>query len=254
MSNQTSVIALNKFWLRPWLAAAVLCGSLVSIGLVWATSRGGGIGLDFAVFWRAARTTNVYSPNPFDPFVYPPTTLLWLKPLCWLSFWPAFILWSLVSLVAYMAAARKWLLLGSPVVIQCLVFGQTSMILAAGILVAARSEGVVMGVILGLVFSLKPQLLVTAPLVLLLRRQWRSLSGFLIGAVVSVAFSVILFGPHVWLEWAGSIPAFRRVLESRDLWWVMITPYSVGMRLGVSPWPFLLMGCCVAHFAQKAIR
>jgi hypothetical protein len=233
---------------NPWLALGLLAGGIVSSVLIGAAiyGRGRGLGLDFNVFWRAGHTPldHIYDANPFDPFIYPPPALFWVRPIGQLPFWPALLLWWAISLSAYGYAARSgtWLLFASPVVVQCLIFGQTSLLLAAVALMAARSTGAIRGALLGAVFSTKPQLVILAPLVLLSRKDWAGLSGLVAIGVFELAASVIVFGVDAWIDWFNALEPFKRTVEGQDLWGVMITPYAYAMRLGISPWPFFAAG------------
>lgn len=239
---------------NPLLAIAVVCGVFTSLVLIGAAiyGRGHGLGLDFNVFWRAGHTPlgQIYAPNPFDPFIYPPPSLLWVLPIGQLPFWPALLLWWALSLSTYGYAARSntWLLFASPIVIQCLIFGQTSLVLAAVALVAARREGWKRGALLGLVFSTKPQLVLLAPLVLVARKDWRGLGGLVAVGVAEVAISAILFGPHIWVDWFNALAPFRATVERNDLWGVMITPFAYAMRAGINPWPVFVIGVALALF------
>jgi len=221
--------------------------------------RGRGLGLDFNVFWRAGHTPlpHVYDANPFDPFIYPPPSLFWVRPIGQLPFWPALLLWWALSLSAYGYAARSntWLLFASPVVIQCLIFGQTSLLLAAVALMAARCTGAARGALLGAIFSTKPQLVILAPLVLLARRDWAGLAGLVAAGIAELALSIVVFGTGAWLAWVNALVPFRRTVEGVDLWGVMITPFAYAMRLGINPWPVFGVGVLFALFtAVKSKR
>jgi hypothetical protein len=240
---------------NPWLALALIAGGIVSAVLIGAAiyGRGRGLGLDFNVFWRAGHTPlrHIYDANPFDPFIYPPPSLFWVRPIGQLPFWPALLLWWVLSLSAYgyAAQAKTWLLFASPVVVQCLIFGQTSLLLAAVALMAARNTGVARGALLGAIFSTKPQLVILAPLVLLARHDWKGLSGLIAVGLFEVAISVLVFGPSAWIDWANALEPFRRTVEGQDLWGVMITPFAYAMRLGINPWPIFAAGGLFAIFA-----
>ncbi len=242
----------SAFLKSPWLLFAVICGVIVSFGLIVATASN--FGHDFRVFWQASRATNVYTADPFGPFVYPPTALVWIKPLALLPFWPAFALWSVMSLAAFMTVARKWLLLLSPVVVQCLVYGQTSLLIGALILYAANRPSWARGALLGLALTLKPQVVFLAPLVLFARKDWDALCGLVGGVALSVAVSVALFGFRPWSDWIAALPLFGDDLAARNLWWVTITPYGTAMRFGLNPYPFWIAGVVLALVAAWRSR
>jgi hypothetical protein len=231
------------------MVLALVCAAIVSAALVFATVYGHGVAADFGALWRAARTDRPYAPDDFAPFAYPPPALLWIKPFGLLPFWPAAVLWSVLSLCCYVAVTRRPLLAVSPAAVQCLLFGQTSMLVAALIL-SPRMRGFLIGVAM----TLKPQLLFLAPLVFAVRSDWRTLASMACGAALSVAASVLLFGVHSWTDWLGALPHFGNVVAERNLWWVTITPYGTAMRFGLNPWPFWAAGAAVALYAAVRSR
>jgi hypothetical protein len=164
--------------------------------------------------------------------------------------WPAFVLWSLASLGLFLWAAKipnRLLLLLSPALVQYIVFGQTSLLVGALILVA--SEGSVMGGLFGIAFTLKPQLVALAPLVFLVRRDWQAVYGFAGAVVGSVILTTLIFGSQIWQDWLDALPAFRNTLVSRDLFWVLITPAGLAERFALPPFPFWAAGAAIAGFA-----
>lgn len=226
--------------MRIWRLLACVCGALISVGLIFATLYGQGVAADFGALWRASHG-HPYAPDNFAPFAYPPPALIWIKPLSLLPFWLAFALWSLLSLGLYLWVTPKPLLLISPAAVQCLLFGQTSMLIAALVLRFG-------GYAIGLALTLKPQLLFMAPLVFLVRRDWRTLTTIAIGAAALILVSLVLFGVQAWVDWFSALSHFEHVVATRDLWWVTITPYGTAMRFGLNPWPFWALGFGVAVF------
>jgi alpha-1,2-mannosyltransferase len=223
---------------NPWLLFALVCGSIVSCGLLIATAYGDGIGLDFSVLWKAARSpiSSIYTPDSFAPFVYPPSAIVWLRPLALLPQRLAFVLWSVASLGVFLAVAkvpRRAFLLVSPALVQCLAFGQTSLLIAGLILVT--TEGSALGVLTGLAFSIKPQIVGMAPLVFMARGHWRAFGGFALAVFAAIALSVLLYGLRPWQDWADAIPAFHQTLINRNLFWVTITPAGTAERFGLDP-------------------
>jgi hypothetical protein len=232
-----------------WLVLALACGAIVSAALVFATLYGHGVAADFGALWRAARTEQPYAPDDFAPFAYPPPALMWIKPFGLLPFWPAAAAWSVLSLGCYLAVTRRPLLAVSPAVVQCLLFGQTSMLVAALIL-SPRMRGF----LIGIAMTLKPQLLFLAPLVFAVQGDWRTLVNMACGAALSVAGSILFFGVHSWADWLLALPHFGNVVAERNLWWVTITPYGTAMRFGLNPWPFWIVGAAAAVYAAVRLR
>lgn len=172
--------------------------------------------IDYRVFWDAARAADIYRPSAM-PFLYPPTALLLFKPLALVGFHTGYAIWSAVSALAFVIAVARltnpktagWSML-SLAAIQCLVLGQSPMILAALTFAAFALPGVACGALLGLVMAIKPQLLLLAPLAFIVRREWRILIGMAGGAVAAVALSVAFFGTLLWQDWVSAIVSYGR--------------------------------------------
>lgn len=226
---------------NPWLLFAMVCGSAISAGLILATAYGNGIGLDFSILWKAAQARQPYAPDAYAPFVYPPTAWIWIAPLKLLAFWPAFILWSALSVAVFLAVTRRPILFLSPIVVQGLVFGQPTLLLASMALARSRHRGLLVGVAL----TLKPQILFLAPLVFLVRRDWSVLISIAVGATASLLVSVVAFGFQPWLDWLQALDHLRHVMAARNLWWMTITPYGTAARFGLDPWPFWAVGAAL---------
>src|SRR5689334_10022293 len=112
----------------------------------------GGATPDFSVFWTA---THVPRSHLYDsgyvtaeqawlvppsagprPWIYPPSALLLFLPFGLIAFWPAFFIWSALSLTAFWLAWRvkvaRWqlaLAMSSPAFVMALTQGQTSLLI-----------------------------------------------------------------------------------------------------------------------------
>src|SRR5690348_10935554 len=178
-----------------WVAVT---SNIAIFALLWPKAAG----VDFAVFWRSVHALHPYAPNE-QPFVYPPTALLWFSPLKLVNVWPGFLVWTAVSVIAFVTAAT-WLYgrgatalaLISPAAVVGLIPGQSSFI-ASALLFAAFASGcrTCRGVLLGLLLTLKPQLVVLAPLFLLVRREWLAFAAMLGTAAGLAGLTTIIFGP-----------------------------------------------------------
>ncbi|MBO6945744.1 glycosyltransferase family 87 protein [Altererythrobacter sp.] len=143
-------------------------------------------------------------------FPYPPFVLLLLWPLGFLPFeavWPVFLL---PGMIAFFLIARKFtddvtawgmtFAFGGP--IHSIQLGQngfyTATLLAGGLLALKRSK-LLAGIIIGLL-AFKPHLAAVGFLALLHWREWKAL-GWAIATVMGlVAFSALIFGPSIWLD------------------------------------------------------
>lgn len=240
---------------QPALALAIIMSALGIIGLgVWYGMQNS-FATDFSVYWRTANepVTMAYAPRDELPFPYAPTMILWVSPLSGIPMWPAFGLWVLVSVYALVKACRlylsnkeTWLALANPIVFYGLATGQVSAFLAAALLWAVGTSNRLLGGCgLAVIASIKPQLVLFAPLLLLLRRDWRALWASAIAFVGLVALSVIAFGIAPWFEWVASMTNFHRVLVDQNVFAVAATPAGAAERWGLSPLPFLVLGAVV---------
>ena len=163
--------------------------------------------------------------------------------------------WILLSFGALAAATRRAppqavaLMLVTPMVVRCAFLGQNTMLLGAALIVAVVRGGVAGGLLLGTVACIKPQLVLMAPLVLLVRRDWRGLAGASAAAIFWLSVALLLYGLQPWKDWVGAFPSFHQVLVDRDLLWIIISPAGTAERFGLPPLPFLLIGIAVAAVA-----
>ena len=159
----------------------------------------------------------------FYPFPYPPIFLLYLWPLGWLGYLPAFGLWITTTFGAYLAAVARhdwrtpsiWLAIAAPTTLFGIISGQNGFLAAAlmigGFRVIARRP-VLGGIILG-GLAFKPQLFLLVPIMLLAARQWRGLAGLAMSVLGLTAASVLVFGWTIWWRWLQALPTFMQVFE-----------------------------------------
>lgn len=202
-------------------------------------------GIDFQVFERASRDAadRVYQFQ-FGPFAYPPTALLLMKPLTALGYWG----WIAISAFAFAlsvaaVAGRRVASLSffSPAAIKGLVHGQTPMLLGAMLFAGLRLPPFFGGILWGAAASVKPQLMLLAPLVFLVRRDWPILGGMAFGGLLMVAGTLVLLDISLWSYWIGAMPQFNRlVLDGAMIRGV--TPAGIAAVAGLPMSPFLLSG------------
>ena len=237
---------------RPALAVTIGVSVVLSLGLVIHFSLENAFATDFSVYWRTANepVAEAYRPRSSLPFPYPPTMLVWIKPLAVLPMWVAFALWVGASIAAIVAICRNFLsgpaiglLLISPPLVNGLSTGQVSAALTALLIWACMTpHRLLAGLAFGVIASVKPQLVVMAPLLLLLRRDWPAVAGAAVAFLAVVASTVLLFGPGIWLEWLQSMENFRAVLVKDNVLGVAITPAAAASHLRLPPLPFLVAG------------
>ena len=210
--------------------------------------------IDFRVFWSSAfkQASELYAASTL-PFVYPPTAIVFFKPLSWLSLPVGYLVWTILSVMLFAFAVTRlegWrvalLSLLSAASIQGLATGQTAMILSAALMFALAVPGFACGVVFGVVAAIKPQLLILAPLAFLIRKDWRTLSGMAAGIFGCIIVELALYGPQVWFDWLNSVPAFRQSLFKIGAMGQVITPYGMADWRGLNPLPFFVVSAALA--------
>ena len=224
------------------VAGLALAFSLVT---AWGFVVSAQLATDFNVFWTMVRMPDPYAPTVW-PFAYPPTTLIWLQPLKLLGSTVAFLIWGLISASLYVVAIRPSLgkqwplaLLAFPCVFALLT-GQTTLIVAAMLFYAFRSNCA--GIILGLAFTIKPQLVFLAPLSLFLLRDWRQIFWMAGTVALACGLATFLFGPQIWLDWVGSLGHLHRRAVEMHILRGAASPAAIAESYGFNPLPALFVG------------
>jgi hypothetical protein len=215
-------------------------------------------GNDFKVYWNTANRpiSSAYELRPNYPFPYLPTMLLWIKPLSLVPVAPAFLAWTAISLVAFTWAARKFLTMGQNLlaliscpVAFCLMTGQVSVVLAAIMLWAfGTSRKYWAGIALGAIATVKPQLVLLAPFLLLLRRDFQMFVAAGAAFVAIVLVALVAFGVQPWIDWYYALDNFRAVLKAGDILLNGASPAGQAWRAGLPPLPFLLAGIAIGSW------
>lgn len=237
---------------QPALALSLVMTAFGSIGLLVWFGISGTFATDFSVYWRTANEplTMVYLPRDELPFPYAPTMLLWIKPLSVLPMWPAFLMWVMISAYCLAKACRMhlsvsetWLVLAGPILIYGLATGQVSAFVAAILLWSCSTKNrLAAGVGLAVIASIKPQIVLLAPLFLLVRHDWLAFGSAALSFLALVLASVVAFGFPLWFEWLASLDNFHRVLLEQSVLGVAATPAAAAEHWNLPPLPFLLGG------------
>ena len=245
-------------------AVLTLCATVNGVTLIWMLARQPHINADFLGFWAYPRFSpllEIYNPDAmmrfqqalypsfksFFPFTYPPDFLLatpWLRDL---SYNAAKTVWTLAGLAAFTAAGLRFFkgrtvpvlaLLASPAALLTLVLGQTSFFAGAlllGGVALLRERPVLAGIAFGLL-TLKPQMGLLVPLLLLARCEWRTIAAAVLTAGAVVMLSCALLPPELWRLWAQSLPQIQSdYFNGGANLNVMITPAANLRHLGASP-------------------
>lgn len=149
---------------------------------------------------------------PTQQWSYPPHILLLAAPFGLLPYGFAYALWTALGLCAfYLAVYRdadwrdKAALLLAPAAVVCIVSGQNSFLTAAALIAIFRwmdEKPVLAGILLGLL-TVKPQLGLLFPLMLLLTRRWMVFFAAAVTALAFIALSAAIYGSEIWSIYLG---------------------------------------------------
>ncbi|MGA9917980.1 MAG: glycosyltransferase family 87 protein [Paraburkholderia sp.] len=208
------------------------------------------VGIDFAVFWSAARVAlehgaasvfsaswmqpieaTVRSAAGFSPWPYPPTFLLAVLPFGLLPFGWAFALFTMLGVVAYGAVIARLsrgierstvvAMAAFPGAALAIYAGQNSLLTAAAaggalVLLESRSKlelesnPLFAGACIA-ILAIKPQFGVLFPLALICGRQWKALIASAAFSIAFVAVSVAALGFEAWVAFIWYLPEFDRL-------------------------------------------
>jgi hypothetical protein len=244
------------------------------------------IGRDFLNMWIGARAAlnghidilfdtqrynalvqRLFSPDvPLHNWSYPPHILLLIWPFGFFSYLWAYALWVAVGLgVLLWAAGGKALgrrgilfILLAPATLLNIATGQNGFFTAA-LLVGALScwdeRPLLAGFLLG-VLTIKPQLALLVPLVLVLTRRWRVLAAMAATAAALCAASALIWGPGIWRDYLAFTLPFQSMVMTQGpvlMQAMMPTPYMNARLLGLSADAAMLVQVPVSALALAAV-
>jgi hypothetical protein len=243
-------------------AAYFALAGLPSIGKPWINGTRFLIGRDFINTWMGGRAALGGGPAtlfdlsaynaalremlgatyPEHFWVYPPHVLLFMWPFGLMPYLPAYIAWCAIGIALYLVACsgavpRKHLLFlaVAPGIAVCIFFGQNGFYTAAlliGGLLNLNRRPVLAGILFG-ILTVKPQLGLVLPIVLLLERRWITMAAALATTAVLVAATSMLFGWNVWIEfWQKAVPEQQWLTaHGEGLLFAMMSSVFYGARL-----------------------
>jgi len=177
----------------------------------------GGPAAWFDVRTYAAALRDMLGPTyPETYWSYPPHIVLFVWPLGLMPYLPAYIAWCAIGIGLYLfvcssAIPRERLLFLAlaPGVAVCVFFGQNGFYTAAlliGGLLSLDRRPVLAGVLFG-VLTLKPQLGLLLPIILLLERRWLTIASTAATVALLFVVTAMLFGWDVWIQyWHKIVP------------------------------------------------
>ena len=201
------------------------------------------VGRDFLNFWMYGRAAALPDPGrwydaaayqrelatllgpgyPGLNWSYPPSIMLLAAPFGRLGYLPALLLWTVASLVIFLAVAARQIagrraliaLMVSPAAVFCLMSGQSSFLTAAmliGIFATIERRPLLAGALIGLL-TLKPQLGLLFPVLLIAAGRWRVFAAASVTALALAGLTAALFGTKVWIDFVAlGLPAQNLVL------------------------------------------
>jgi Glycosyltransferase family 87/Glycosyl transferase family 2 len=158
------------------------------------------------------------------PYIHPPFYTVVIAPLGWLGFHPAYLALAAVNVlllaatVFAMSRASRWsrgetivagVITAAFLPVWVVIFqGQSDFFILLALSLSyyfwTRDREGWAGVFAGLAI-VKPQMVLVIPLLLLARRAWRALGGFIAAAGGLFVVSLAFFDVHVWADYLGLI-------------------------------------------------
>jgi hypothetical protein len=206
-------------------------------------------------------------PNyPGQNWSYPPSIFFVAAPFGQLSYLHALLVWTVLGAALFFAVARRHIpdnrvlaaLVLSPAAVLCVISGQSSLITATmliTIFVWLDQKPIAAGVLIGLL-TLKPQLGILFPVMLIASARWRVFASATITALALAAATALVFGPQVWIDFiTKGLPTNNLVLADPER---IATPFypTVFMNLRGIDLPYsiaMAIQFCFSAFAVSAV-
>ena len=170
---------------------------------------------------------------------YPPHILLLIWPFGLLPYMASYVTWVAAGLGLFLWSASEGkfekqhmlFLLFAPVVMVNILTGQNGLFTGAMLFTAVMNwdrRPTLAGVLFGLL-TVKPQLVLLVPLVLILTKRWR-VFGFA-AATVAMMFAAtsLIYGFHIWRDYLAEAALFQNRMMT----------HGVGLMLGMMPTAFM---------------
>lgn len=244
------------------------------------------VGRDFLNFWMyghaafAADPGRYYEPHlynhllqtmlgadyPIQSWSYPPTIMLVAAPFALLGYRAALLVWTLLgAMFLHRAMARQTprrtaivAAFVSPAAVFCVMSGQSAFITTAmliAIFAMLKRRPIFAGILIGLL-TLKPQLGLLLPVMLIAAGQWRAFGAAAITAAALAALTMLLFGPQAWSDWLHiGLPAQNVVLSDTHILAARLMP-TIFMNLHLAGAPYgvaMALQLCVSLLAAAAV-
>jgi alpha-1,2-mannosyltransferase len=269
-SNRLSVDELYYKWM---VGAAVFfvvleiayltLAGLPPISKPWIDGTNFVYGRDFLNTWMGGRSMFAGGPEPWFDFAtynaalremlgnthylqhfwsYPPHVMLFIWPFGLMPYLPAYFVWCAAGIALYLCACsaaiprdRMLFLAVAPGIAVCIFFGQNGFYTAAlliGGLLSLDRRPVLAGVLFG-ILTIKPQVGMLLPVVLLLERRWLTIASAVVTTAILVVLTSMLFGWHLWIGFYQKVVPQQQWLTTHagDLLFAMVSSVFYGARL-----------------------
>jgi hypothetical protein len=159
--------------------------------------------------YQQALATIVGADYPGQGWSYPPSVMLLFAPFAALGYLPALAAWTTVNLAVFLAVSHQLverrvliIVLVSPAALLSLMAGQSSLLTAAMLVTIfawldRRPIGA--GIIIGLL-TLKPQLGLLFPVMLIASRRWTVFAAAAATAIAIAIVTAAVWGPQIWID------------------------------------------------------
>jgi Glycosyltransferase family 87 len=222
-------------WTIDWHGAIPRDGTTLAVGRdflnLWMYGRAAvtadpGQFYDLATYHHAIRALLGMELNGQN-WSYPPSIMLLAAPFGQLGYLAALACWTLLGVLVFIAVGRKhvsdWRILIpvvlSPAALFCLVSGQSSFLAAAmmiAIFALLDRRPVAAGILIGLL-SIKPQLGILFPFMLMASGRWRVFIAAAATTLALVGATAAIFGEQVWIDFiTKGLPVQGLVLSDPD--------------------------------------
>jgi hypothetical protein len=197
--------------------------------------------------YNAALAARFYPDFPHHNWSYPPHLLLMTWPLAFLPYLPGYVVWCALGMALYLLASseggrrrdRLFMLAVAPAAWINIFAGQNGFITAAlmiGGLTQLGRRPMLAGVCFGLL-TIKPQLGLLLPVLLVLTGQWRAILAAVATAAALVVATSLLFGFEIWPDYVRQVlPVQSAILaEGQGIFTIMMPTVFMNARIARLP-------------------
>ncbi len=190
---------------------------------------------------HAAQVALGMPPGQENPFPYPPSFILCLRPLAPLAYVPAYLSWIGASLALYVRTMAERpgraisiaIALLAPTTAIMLVAGQSGFLAAALVLGGFRlvnTRPILAGVLFGLL-TYKPQLGLLVPIALIAAGSWRAIAAACLTAAALVIVTSAAFGWSIWANWLHELPVYSRQFDAGAVGYNLMPTLTANLQM-----------------------